>query len=263
MTVVELDRRRLLFLAVGAAGVLGLGGTVASEQASRHSPQSRTRGRPAIPKPHPGPPVLVNHIPGPTKRIALTVDDGYSQETVAAYVRFAHDSGMHLTFGPNGAYAAEWEPHVPILRPLIAAGQVQIANHTYHHLDLRRLSPDRARAEIQSNESWINKTFGVTSRPWFRPPYGAHNSASDALAGELGFTRILLWNGDLGDAFVINEKTLLTNARNYLKPGTVMLGHANHPMVTHLYDKLVGLIRERNLQPGTLDEVFGTSRARG
>ena len=256
-----MDRRRLLFLAAGAVGILGLGGTVASEQtsSSRSGPRSRT----PIPKPHPGPPVLVDHIPAPTNRIALTIDDGYSRETVAAYVRFARDSGVHLTFSPNAAYAAVWEPHAPVLRPLIAAGQVQIVNHTYHHLDLRRLSPEQVRAEITTNEEWINRTFGVTSRPWFRPPYGMHNRASDTLAGELGFTRILMWNGDLGDAFVIGEKTLMANARRYLKPGTVVLGHANHPTVTHLYDQLVGLIRERNLKPGTLDEAFGTSRAVG
>ncbi len=241
--------------------MLGLGGTVASEQT--FSSSTGAPARPAIPRPHPGAPRLVDHIPGPTNRIALTVDDGYSRETVAAYVRFAHDSGIHLTFAPNAAFAAQWEPHAKTLRPLIDAGQVQIANHTYHHLDLRRLSPERARAEISTNEAWINKTFGVTSRPWFRPPYGGRSRATDDLAGELGFTRILLWNGDLGDAFVISPTTLMTNARRYLQPGTVMLGHANHATVTRLYDQLVALIRERHLEPGTLDEVFGTSRSVG
>ena len=42
-----------------------------------------------------------------------------------------------------------------------------------------------------------------------------------------------------------------------------MLGHANHPTVTHLYGQLVELIRTRNLTPVTLDEAFGTSRASG
>ena len=35
-----------------------------------------------------------------------------------------------------------------------------------------------------------------------------------------------------------------------------MIGHANHPPVTHVYGQLVDIIRERNLSMVTLDDVF-------
>ena len=59
------------------------------------------------------------------------MDDGHDRESVAAYVRFATDSGLALTSNSNGSYAAEWAPHADALAPLIAAGQVQIGNHTF------------------------------------------------------------------------------------------------------------------------------------
>lgn len=219
---------------------------------------------PPIPPPHPGPPQVFDVLPPATGRtIALTIDDGYDRETVSAYVRFARDSGIALTFNPNGCYAAEWEPHAAALAPLIAAGQVQIGNHTYHHPDLRRLNEAGIRAELERNEDWIVKTFGVTSRPWYRPPYGFHDPRVDSVAGSLGFTHVALWNGTLGDSSLMPPEELLQLATRYMQPGTLLLGHANHPTVTHLYDRLVELIRSRELTPRTLDEVFGTSRATG
>ena len=42
-----------------------------------------------------------------------------------------------------------------------------------------------------------------------------------------------------------------------------MLGHLNHPTVLSLFGQIQSLIAERNLDPVTLDEMFGTSRATG
>lgn len=47
----------------------------------------------------------------------------------------------------------------------------------------------------------------------------------------------------------------------YLQPGTIMLGHANHPTVIGLLDDLLDLIRSRALSPVTLDEMFHITRA--
>jgi peptidoglycan/xylan/chitin deacetylase (PgdA/CDA1 family) len=101
--------------------------------------------------------------------IALTIDDGFSPDVVAAYVEFATASGVHLTFNPNGLYAYAWEPHADVLRPLIEAGQVQIGNHTFSHKDAKRLSDHRLRQELEKNEEWVQRAFGTTTRPWWRP----------------------------------------------------------------------------------------------
>lgn len=195
--------------------------------------------------------------------MALTIDDGYDAAVVAAYVQFAQDTGIALTFGPNGVYAPIWERHAAALRPLLEAGQVQIQNHTFHHLRLTRLTDAKIRVELERNEDWVQRTFGTTTRPWWRPPYGFHNQRTDTVAAALGSTRTLMWNGSLGDARLLTPQVLLQQAERYLQPGTVMLGHANHQTVTGLYGRLVELIRQRHLTPQTLDQAFGTSRATG
>lgn len=288
------DRRRLLLmLAAGAAGAMGLS---ASSPGRAPVPQPRppvlarrpppddvlettpADARPAaapaaapvperptpVPAGRPGPAVQVDRLPaGSGQRIALTIDDGYAPEVVSAYVQFARTTGIPLTFSPNGAYSTAWTPQAAALRPLIHSGQVQLINHTFSHRDMRRLPDVAARTELETNEAWVVKTFGVTTRPWYRPPFGFHNAHTDALAANLGWTRIAMWNGTFGDATLLSPEELMANARTWLRPGTLMLGHANHPTVTRLYDQLVELIRQRQLQPVTLDTAFGTSRATG
>ncbi|MCM3885761.1 polysaccharide deacetylase family protein [Frankia sp. R82] len=202
--------------------------------------------------------------PAPTRRIALTIDDGYDAQTVAGYVEFAQRSKIPITFSPNGAYEAVWSRHADVLRPLVESGQVQIGNHTWTHRNLVSSRTDAdIRADVERNEQWIQTTFGITSRPWFRPPYGSHNAHVDALVGELGYTKILLWNGSFGDSTLITPEQLMGLASRYLQPGTVMLGHANHATILGLFAQVERLIAERRLEPVTLDTMFGTSRAVG
>ena len=217
---------------------------------------------PPIPAARPGTPVVIRQGPPSLEQVALTVDDGSCEECVAGYVAFAERSGVQLTFCPNGRWPV-WGQHADRLRPLIEAGQVQIANHTWSHPDLRRLSDKAVQAEIERNEDWIAHAFGVTARPWFRPPYGFRNHRIDALAGELGYTHLLLWNGTLGDATAISAQELLGEASRWVQAGAIVLGHANHPTVLGLFDQLQSLIAARGLRPVTLDSMFGTARASG
>lgn len=229
-------------------------------------PRSAPHPLPPIPKPHPGPAetfISSPGGPGSTQQVALTIDDGFDPETVAGYVDFAQRTGIPITFNPNGVYRSVWAPHAQALRPLIEAGQVQIGNHTYSHEDITQLSDHHLRTEIERNDEWIEQTFGITSRPWFRPPFGYHSARTDAVAGEIGYTRILMWEGSFGDSRLLTPRVWLEQAQQWLTAGRIVLGHANHPTVTHLFDRMVTLIKHRNLEPVTLDTMFGTSREVG
>jgi len=270
----RLDRRTFL-------GLLGIGLAAATTSCTSSAPTA-TRGplmpsAPPTPLPTPStsggtnpeqpPPLAVTDTsrvlhagPAGTRQIALTIDDGYCNDCVAGYVEFAHRTGTHLTFSPNGLYAHAWAPHVAVLAPLIANGQVQIINHTFSHPRLITLSPAQVRTELERNETWINRTFATTAQPYYRPPYGLHNRAVDDAAAEVGLDRVMLWNGSFGDSQLLTPRVLIDQARRYLQPGVIMLGHANHPTVLGLFDQITQLIRTRALQPVTLDEMFGTHR---
>lgn len=217
-----------------------------------------------IPPPHPGTPTLVWSGPGGTNQIALTVDDGYCGPCIAGYVAFAQQSGVHITFNPNGVFGDLWTPSiVTAVRQMVADEQVQIGNHTWDHANLLSLSSPRVAEELSHNEDWIEQTFGITARPYFRPPYGYYDSRVMAVAADLGYTSILMWNGTFGDATVETPTQLIALAEQWLTPGTIMLGHLNHPTILSLFSQIESIITDRNLEPVTLDEMFGTSRGIG
>ena len=211
--------------------------------------------RGAIAPPVPGRPVVVQEGPRGTRLVALTIDDGTSAECVDRYVAFAQRSGIPITFSPNGINPG-WDMVAGRLQPLVGTGQVQIVNHTWSHPDLVRAGDARIRDEIERNEEWIEKTFGVTARPWFRPPYGFHSRRTDELAAELGYTRIVLWNGSFGDSELLRPDEVMALADRYMQPGTIMLGHANYLTITELFDQVQLLMLQRGLRPVTLDEMF-------
>jgi peptidoglycan-N-acetylglucosamine deacetylase len=218
---------------------------------------------PPIPPPHPGTSTTISRGIPDTNKICLTVDDGYCTDCVTGYVDFVQRSGIHLTFSPNGTYSHSWTPHADVIRPLLERRQVQIINHTYSHKDLRRMTDKEITTELDRNEEWVNTTFGITTRPYYRPPYGYHNKHVDGLAANLGYTKTVLWDGSYSDSEVITPAFLMSQAEKYLKPGVIMLGHANHPTILGLFDQIMTLINQRNLTPVTMDEMFGTSRATG
>ncbi|HEY2696311.1 MAG TPA: polysaccharide deacetylase family protein [Pseudonocardiaceae bacterium] len=218
---------------------------------------------PPIPPPHAGPSQKIDHGIPNSNKIILTVDDGYNADCVAGYVKFAKQSGIHLTFSPNGTYGKEWAPHADVIKPLLERKQVQIINHTFSHHDLTKMTDAQITTELERNDEWVRQNFGITTRPYYRPPFGFHNAHVDGLAGSLGYTRMVLWNGSYSDSEVITPDFLMQMARQYLKPGVIMLGHANHSTVLSLFPQILDLIKQRNLDPVTLDEMFGTSRATG
>ena len=271
-----MDRRGFLVaLAAGLAGAAtarGAADLVSTERAPR--PRS-SRPPAATPAPAasarragvPGlvpvaPPVgVVSGLPGDTGSLALTIDDGTSTEVVAAFAAFAADSGVRLTFFPNGRYRS-WTENAGALRPLVDSGQVAMGNHTWSHPDLNTLGDTAVTEEIRRNRDFLRTTFGVYDTPFFRPPYGSHNERVDRIAADLGHPTVALWNGTLGDSRLLTGAQLLTAARQWFTAQRIVIGHANHATVTTVYGDLLAILAERRLRTVTLADIWATPAQR-
>lgn len=265
----ELDRRHFLaalsVATIGAVGVsrwaFGEGQQIAGAAAEAPIPPAATAGAGLLAPPPPSARIplpgggVLSSLPGDGDMLALTLDDGVSSEVVGAYTQFAKDTGVRLTYFVNGVYSS-WTDHVGLLRPLVDDGQIQLANHTWLHPNLTKLPLDAVAEELRHDHDFLWKTYGIDARPYFRPPYGAHNANVDKVAGELGYAIDTLWSGDLGDQVVMPEPEIVTMAEKYFNPQTIVIGHLNHLPVTHVYGALVDIIRDRRLRTVTLNDVF-------
>ncbi|WP_209307459.1 polysaccharide deacetylase family protein [Geodermatophilus sp. DF01_2] len=255
-----MERRRfLLFLAAGLAGTAVGRGTAGLVDPERAPVSTATAAEPvSLPGAGvlPAPTGVVDRLPGDGNSLALTIDDGTSSAVVRAFCRFAEDTGVRLTFFPNGRYSS-WEENGDRLQPLVDSGQVAMGNHTWSHPDLTTLSDDEVAEEIGRNRDWIESTFGVRT-PFLRPPFGSHDERVDRIGAEAGHPTVVMWNGTLEDNRLLTPDQLMDAARRWFAAQAVVVGHANQPTVTTVYDQLLGLLGERGLQTVTLADVWGT-----
>jgi peptidoglycan-N-acetylmuramic acid deacetylase len=226
-----------------------------STDASGHRLRLIQTAKPNLPAVSGGPPSHITHLDGSGKNFALTIDDGVSAEVVSAYIDFARATGIRFTFFVTGSYPS-WTKHKDKLRPLVDSGQIQLANHTWTHPNLTWCGGRQLESELTECEKFLNNTFGVTGKPFMRPPYGASNSYVDGVAASLGYTSITTWYGTFGDSGLITQAVLLDLAKRWVRPQAVVIGHANHPTVTHLYGPIIDIIRTRHLQTVTLDDAW-------
>ena len=195
-------------------------------------------------------------LPGEGKYIAWTVDDGADPEVVRAYAEFAHRTGTRLTFFINGQYPA-FNQHRDLLLPLVKSGQLQIANHTYSHAALTSLTDEQIIQELTRNDEEIRHLFGVSSKPYFRPPYGYYDARVLAAAASCGFTRPVLWYGSLADSSNISSAEVYAYAEKYALAQHIVIGHLNYRGVVSELDRIRALLDRRGLKTVTIRDYYG------
>jgi len=267
--------KRRDFLLALAAGTVALTGCEGAHLPSHPARKTLVRARPLSnglitspavrPHPHatrphrPAPPParVLTELPGESRHIALTIDDGVDSYVVGTLIDFVKASHIRLTFFPNGIYDS-WTDHAKKLRPLVESGQVQLGNHTWSHPDLTSLRDRDVAGQIRRNDHFLRDTFGVHAAPYLRPPYGFHDKRTDRIAADLGYDLITMWYGTLGDGTSsITADQILASGRQWLDAGRIVIGHANQDPISHVYGQLLDIIRNRRLHMVTLADAFG------
>ena len=271
-----MDRRQLL-ATIAAAAVVSLAGCAETPKGSVADSTAlpdplAPRPVPATPAPavapvrgeyataplvakHPIPGGTITRLPGNGNLMAWTVDDGADSDVVAAYARFAKDSGTRLTFFLNGMYDS-WTVNAPALRPLVDSGQVQLGNHTFDHADLTAQSDAGIVDQLSRNGAFITKMYGVEAAPFYRPPYGYYDARVGRIASGIGYTAPVMWYGSLSDSGLITDAQVVSFAQQWFLPQHIVIGHANFPPVTHVYSQLLDILKQRGLHTVTLSDVF-------
>lgn len=273
-----MDRRG--FLAAGAAGALGAALTLSgcTETGSAVRGPQQVAYLPRSPQPQSAAlapvsgdiqhPVALNRVsvsgtlgelPGEGNLMAWTVDDGSNADVIAGYAAFAARSKTRLTFFLNGRYDA-WDATADTIRPMVDSGQIQLGNHTWSHPDLTTLSDDAIIGELQHNHDYIQDTWGVDARPFFRPPFGYHDARVDAAAASIGYTVPTMWYGTLGDSGGLTGPEIVALGETWFLPQRIVIGHLNLDPVVGVLDQLGAIIRKRKLRTVTLNDVFRSAQ---
>jgi len=241
------------------AGTTGAGGRGRAAGAA-HAPTPATVVHlGAIPPSQPGTAHVYTHGSTAGRTVALTFDDGFCASCVARIVDVLLRTGAHATFFPNGRYSASWDPQAAKIRTLVERGQLIVGNHTFHHVDAPVVGAAAFSTDLQENERWIERTFGLTGRPFLRPPYGAYDSGTLSAAGADGYTHVVMWSGTVADSSLRTIPYILHAIRHWARPGAIILMHGNYPPTSIALPQILALLRRMRLRPVTIGELLGGS----
>lgn len=163
---------------------------------------------------------LVHRVSTRDKAVAFTFDDGphplYTRQLLDIF-RKANGKATFFMIGQ------EIDAFEDIAAEVHQAGH-EIANHTYSHPDLTRLTLEEARTEIQQADERIRQ---ITGKPVlsFRPPYFGVNEDILSLAAEFGYTSIGTVNGEAKDWEQPGVEFILDHTRPTIENGSIFMFH--------------------------------------
>lgn len=102
--------------------------------------------------------------------IALTFDDGPNAQSTPILLEGLKKRDVHATFFLIGENI-EQGSNRKLVKQMYEEGHL-IGNHTYHHLEITRLSDEKAYDEIKSTNDLIESITGEAPG-YMRPPFGA------------------------------------------------------------------------------------------
>ncbi|MEU4237541.1 transglycosylase domain-containing protein [Actinoplanes sp. NPDC026619] len=160
----------------------------------------------------------VVHTEHTGKRLALTFDDGPSQDTPAVLDLLAkyHVKATFCMVGEN----VTWYPQ--LVRRIVADGH-RLCNHSMHHDDLGIVAADKSRADIAETDAAIADAAPGATVTYYRAPYGDFGPSAK-VGAQAGHTP-LGWVVDPDDWMLPGADTIATRIRQQLTPRAVVLVH--------------------------------------
>lgn len=240
---------RRAVLAVALAGVVvpavaplsgGMGWTSAARAAD---PLTVNRG-----------PTVIWHGPRADRVVALTFDDGWSPTTLRRIYRILVRERVPATFFVTGVYVQR----APALWRQIAGAGFPLANHSYLHRDTRDLAPRLMARDLALTRDAVERATGRTMLPYYRPPYGARNPATDRRAAAAGFPYVVLWDTTGGDTGPHPTMASVVRDATAGRSGSIVLLHAGPAVTPRALPAIIARYRARGFRFVTLPELLGT-----
>ncbi|MBX9365707.1 polysaccharide deacetylase family protein [Streptomyces sp. WAC04114] len=188
-----------------------------------------------------------------TGYVGLTFDDGPSG-TTASLLNALRQNGLRATLFNTGQNAAA---NPSLVRAQVTAG-MWVANHSYTHPHLTRLSQAQIDSEISRTQQAVANAGGGTPK-LFRPPYGETNATVKSVAARHGLTEIIRhvdsqdWNGASTDA-IVQSVARLTN-------GQVILMHDWPANTLAAVPRIAQTLASRGLCAGAISPQTGRAVA--
>jgi peptidoglycan-N-acetylglucosamine deacetylase len=195
---------------------------------------------------------IYRRLPAAGRKVALTFDDGGGNTAWYWILRELRDAHAKATFFPCGVYVGDYAKREAFLT---IKDHMAVGNHTWSHQDLVAASDAEARSQIIRNEQAWWRDLRASTVPYLRPPGGDYDARVLALAGELGYSRVVLWDVESADVSNPGVDAIVHNVLDHVRNGSIILMHTRGQTPNALPRIIAGL-QARHYQMVTLPALF-------
>ncbi len=188
------------------------------------------------------------------KVIYLTFDAGFENGNTEPILDALKKHNAKGTFFIVGHYL---ETAPELIKRMVEEGHT-VANHTYNHPDMSKISDKESFAkEMQDVEALYKEITGEEMTKYYRPPQGKYSTSNLEMAKELGY-KTFFWSLAYVDWYQDDQPThdeaydkLLTR----IHPGAIVLLHSTSQTNGEIMDELLTKWEEMGYTFGTLEEL--------
>ena len=197
--------------------------------------------------------------PRDVKAVALTFDTGVQAGSMSEILDILKEHGTAASFGITG----EWAVTNPdLLKHIVDEGHAVI-NHSWSHAsftgedtETEPLTADQMRDELRRTEEKIQEIAEVSTKPYFRPPYGDYDQLVNEVVWAEGYKYNVLWLTDSlgweGRSTKSIVSVTLANAFN----GAIFLYHIDNPRDAAALGEIIEGLHERGMRMVTIPQLL-------
>lgn len=240
----------------------------ASEAATR--PPGATAGKPSVVLSPPADPVtlplqkaydlrayegkVIYSAPHAKKRVALTFDDGPSENTEAILgVLRTHDAKATFFFVGNRMVG-----HEARVLDVVRQGS-EVANHTWNHYELKGLTEAQVEAQIRTTQEEIERTTGVQNE-FVRPKAGQFDETAMRVVRRMGLIMVG-WDAYGHDTF--NDGKSVSEIESFAvrqtSDGSIILLHEANPSTVRALPAILTRLEAEGYQCVTLADLLSST----
>jgi peptidoglycan/xylan/chitin deacetylase (PgdA/CDA1 family) len=193
--------------------------------------------------------------------VALTFDAGSDVGYASEILDILAANGIRATFGMTGRWA---EDNPALVGRMVTDGH-QLVNHSYDHPSFTGrstgtlpLSRAQRLEQLARADAAIRAAAGVTTVPWFRPPYGDEDASVRADVALAGYRYELLWTVDSTGWRGTSPDAVVQRCLDGAVPGAIYLFHVGSASTDHAaLQRIIDGLRDGGYGFATATQLIG------
>ena len=187
------------------------------------------------------------HVWAQKRFIALTFDDGPDDVYTAKLLDGLKERGIHATFFLMGQ---KIKGNEALVERMHEEGHL-IGNHTFHHVQLTKVSEEEAREEVVKTNNAIYEITGEYP-VYIRPPFGEWREGLDLVVTMIP----VLWDVDSRDWESQNTASICSEVLPNVKDGSIILMHDGYRATVEALRRILKELKEEGYTFVTVRELI-------